>query len=203
MKRRQIKCFVLLMCAAFVCPAVLSSCSSDAQMPSAAETTAADEQKTAASAIPEPGTDSDLKSLLGIAGGSQVRRVDGIEIVSERIEPVSGSMIYTPNPGGGFFTVNGTIAKNSEIVISVRPYSVLRCKLVLNSDAKKTVKAEICLYKKGELLTSCTQEKMALLEGANDIDVCIDTGEGSPCSGLYAVQFYLDDVLVSENEYEA
>ena len=186
--------------------------STNGQAATEAESTSAAETET--QQFPEAGTGlqvhpqtaSDPDAGVGFGVGfdkQQIQHVDGIDVLSGRVERVGGSMIYTPAPGDGFFTINGTIADNSEIAISIHPVGVLRYKLSLKAETERTVKAEIRVYKNNELLVSCEQAEMRLQEGANDVDVCIDTGEGHPCDGTYDLRFYLDDCLVSANEYEA
>lgn len=164
-------------------------------------TTTAEQETTTE---PETQAESTTRSGVGFEAydSMQIEHLDGVEIVSGKVERVGGGMVYTPSTGAGYFTINGTIADDSEIAITIHPVSVLRYKLSIDMDAEKTVKGEIRIYKKGAMLVSCVQEEMALHEGTNDVDVCIDTGEGTPCDGTYSVRFYMDGTLVSGTIYE-
>lgn len=189
-----------------ICLLLAYGCSPAKEASSAGETSASSETTTDTSttqAQPETSSGADMgesktESVMG--ADLIVQHMDGIDVISNRVERVSSGMTYTPNPGEGYFTVNGTITGDSEIVISINPVSVLRFKVSLRSDTAKTVHAEVRMLKEGKLLVSCEQENMELQEGINDIDVGIDTGEGDGCKGTYNLYLYFDGVLVSEGE---
>lgn len=169
----------------------------------AAETTTAKQETTVPEFKDEQEKKQALEALLGIGGQQQVRQIDGVEVVSGTVERVGNNSAYSPSPGSGYFTVNGIIEKNSEIMFTIGSVTLMRYKLVLDSVEERTVKAEIRVYKKGEMLLSCTQEQMQLKKGANNVDVCLDTGEDVACNGTYDLMFYLDGVLVNKYIYEA
>lgn len=209
MKRKQLRQTI---CLWMVCTCLFLACGCSSAQKASVQTQ--DAQDSTAEAATQPQTQESQEIPSGLGTGTeaeagpgnedlQIQTVDGIEVVSGRVERVSGGTAYTPNAGSGYFTVNGTIADDSEIAISFHPVGVLRYELTMNAAEEKTVKAEIRVYKKGELLVSCVQEQMDLQEGSNEIDVCIDTGEGSACYGTYDLRCYLDGCLVSNTEYEA
>lgn len=203
MKRQRFFCTLCAACMVCVCLTSLCGCSSGRKTTATTKTETTTEAQSTEPETTERSAEDKTRALQALLGmGQQLQQVDGVQVVSGRVERVTGS-VYTPNSGSGFFTVNGTIAGNSEIMITFHPVSVLRYKLALRADSDKTVRAEIRLCKKGELLVSCVQEEMELQVGQNDVDVCIDTGENSPCDGTYDLYFYLDGRLVSQNEYEA
>ena len=202
MKRQRIRSAFCLLCMACACLFVFCGCSKPQD--SAGSTTAASQQETTA---PEEAAATEAQQTQAAYApqedAAQIVQMDGVEVIYGRVERVSGSMVYTPDAGSGYFTVNGTIAEDSEIAISIHPTGVLRYNVTLDAQAEKTVKAEIRVYKKGALLVSCVNPETALQQGSNKIDVCIDTGEGEACRGTYDLQLYLDDLLVRTDTYEA
>lgn len=184
------------LCSVLACLCLFLMCGcSDVQTPTVPDTTASD-----AATQSEP-ADADVTA--GFGEDVRILPMDGIEIVSGSVEPVSGGMVYTPDPGSGFFTVNGTIAEDSMIAITIRPVGVLRYKLTLDAQEEKTVRTEIRVFKNDKMLVSCVQEETHLVKGENSIDVCIDTNEGHACSGVYNVRCYMDDRLVFGTDYHA
>ena len=207
MKRKQewIKSTVCVLLTVCTCLLIFSSCSSSSKVVVREPSTT--EPETSATE-PAPETQAQVETVTAEKTGvgfesPLIQRLEGVEVLSGRVERVGSGTVYSPGAGSAFFTINGTIAEDSEIEISIHPVSVLRYQLSLNAKTEKTVKAEIRVYKRSELLVSCQQDKMKLQEGVNSVDVCVDTGEGSPCDGIYSLRFYLDGKLVSENEYEA
>ena len=127
--------------------------------------------------------------------------LEGIEVTEGRLsKPESGQLAYTPSGADGFFAVNGTLKAQTSIGINVDPPGILDYDADLIVSSTCTVTAKIEAYKDGALLASYEEKGLELPEGEVTITGCIKTGESTVCSGTYLIRFYLNGILVLENE---
>ena len=179
----------------------LSGCMSGTSLSETTDTTNAEDLEASSMAAEQVSVY--LQQPRSMIARQKVQAVDGVQITSGTVERVgSGGIDYTPASGSGCFSINGKLADNSEIALSIHPVGVLRYKLLLQADTDRTVKAEVRAYKQEELLAAYEQEGLQLQAGENTIDACIDTGENQLLRGVYSLRFYIDGKLVSETMYE-